>query len=243
MHLYSTDFLNQTTDSALVYISEREWLRHMDSLHCARVFAMLRFSDGTTHYSPVSALLQSQNYSEIEECIYVPLWMIPRSQEIGVDIQVDFLPEEAFPDALKIVLRPLDSAFYNTNAEEELTHALTHIGVLKRGSIVSVKLSGLGGYPMEFFVVDLEPAEIVLCNGDEVVIEFEEAVDQLDGRRPPTPPPPEPEILVPMVPADTEVAQQTGHRLGGTNRRMPDGRAWNPWREVERNGGRPPSQR
>ena len=243
MRIYSTDFLNQTTNSSLVYISEKDWLRHLDSLHCNRIFAMLRFNDGSTHYSPVSALVRDDFDTVIDDSIYIPLWMIPAAQEMGSEIEVDFFPEEAFPEALKIVLRPLDSAFYNTNAEEELTQALTQIGVLKQGSTIHLNLSGLGGYPMEFYIAHLEPAELVLCNGDEVVIEFEEAVDQFDGRRPPTPPPPPPEVLVPMVSADGPPPPSEGQRLGGVTRRMPDGRAWNPWREVERNGGRPPTQR
>lgn len=233
MRLYSTDFLNYQTESYLVYISETEWIRYMDSLHCNRIFASMRFNDGTVHYSPVSALMKNEEREE--EVIYAPLWMIPPSHEIGSEIEVEFLPEEAFPEALRIVLRPLDSAFYNTNPEEELTRALTHIGVLKTGSIVSVNLSELGGYTMEFFIVNLEPAEIVLCNGDEVIIEFEEAADQWDGRRPPTPPPPPPEILQPMVPVEG-AGGTDGQRLGGVARRMPDGRAWNPYRQVERNG-------
>ncbi len=240
MHLYSTDFLNHQTDSALVYISEREWIQYIDNLQCNRMFALLKFHDGSIHYSAVSALMRGD--SDTTDHIYVPIWMIPAGQEVGSEIEVDFLPEEAFPEALRIVLRPLDSAFYNTNAEEELTRALTHIGVLKKGSIVSLNLSELGGYSMEFYIVDLEPAEIVLCNGDEVVIEFEEAVDQWDGRRPDTPPPPPPELLVPMIPVEESAALPGRNLGGGPVRRMPDGRPWNPWRDIERNGG-PPSQR
>jgi hypothetical protein len=242
MHLYSTDYLNQATDNALVYIPEEEWVRHIDNLQCNRIFALLRFHDSSVHYSPVSTLMRGD--TDTSDHIYVPIWMIPVDQEIGSEIEVEFLPEEAFPDALRIVLRPLDSAFYNTNAEEELTRALTHIGVLKRGSTVSLNLSELGGYTMEFYIVELEPAEIVLCNGDEVVIEFEEAIDQWDGRRPDTPPPPPPELLMPMLPVEEAVVTQpVGNILGGGGvRRMPDGRAWNPWRDIERNV-RPPSQR
>ncbi len=230
MRIYSTEFLNQATNSSLVYISEREWLHHLDSFHCNRIFALLRFNNGSTHYAPVSALVRNEFDTVLDDSVYIPLWMIPPEEEMGSEIEVDFFPEEAFPEALKITLRPLDSAFYNTNAEEELTQALTQIGVLKQGSTIRLNLSGLGGYPIDFYIVSLEPAELVLCNGDEVVIEFEEAVDRFDGRRPPTPPPPPPaEILVPMIPAD---APAQGQRLGGVTRRMPDGRAWNPWRDT-----------
>lgn len=238
MLLYSTDFLSTPVDSSLVYISEAEWLRTMDSLDCKRIFAAMSFFDGTTHYSPVSALMKTE---EQEGSIYVPLWMIPPGQEMGSEIRVEFLPEEAFPEALRIVLRPLDSAFYSVNPEEELTRTLTRIGVLKKGSIISVCLSELGDYKMEFYISELEPAELVLCNGDEVAIEFEEAADQWDGRRPSTPPPPPPPETTtnppPMVPTEAPPAEvNSGRMLGGTVRRMPDGRPWNPWRQVEPNG-------
>jgi hypothetical protein len=58
----------------------------------------------------------------------------------------------------------------------------------------------------------------------EVEIQFEEAVDLWDGRRPATPIPPEVENM--LVPA-TPVGNILG---GGPVRKMPDGRPWNPYR-------------
>jgi hypothetical protein len=93
-----------------------------------------------------------------------------------------------------------------------------------------------------FYVSRLEPANICLMDGEEVSIEFEESSDRWDGR-PDTPPPPEPEVLIPpsgnsMLP-DYEVKETKwvgqGHTLGGSTEKkiMPDGRPWNPWRESK----------
>ena len=148
--------------------------------------------------------------------------MIPDGITIGEMVDVEFQTQEAFPEATRIVLKPLDSAFYSTDAKEMLTNALTRLGVLEKESIVSLRLEELGGYEMGFYIVELEPANKCLMDGEEVVIEFEEAADQWDGRRPLTPIPEEPPML--------EIPTPTGNILGGVVRRMPDGRPWNPYR-------------
>ena len=103
-----------------------------------------------------------------------------------------------------------------------LTESLTRLGVLQKGDTVLLKLEELGGYEMGFYVSELEPADIVLLNAEEVAVEFEEAADQWDGRRPGTPIPEEQAVIQPDV---------SGTVLGGGPvRRLPDGRAWNPYR-------------
>ena len=70
-------------------------------------------------------------------------------------------------------------------------------------------------------MVATEPANVILAHGDEVVIEFEEALD--------TPPP----VVTPLPePEPAPEPEQQGIMLGGDpNRIMPDGRRWNPWRD------------
>ena len=69
-----------------------------------------------------------------------------------------------------------------------------------------------------FDVVGLEPTALVLMQGDEVAIEFDEAVDAV-----PTPVAPTPvEPAEPMLP----IINDGGYKLGGT-RRTP---GWNPWK-------------
>jgi hypothetical protein len=141
---------------------------------------------------------------------------------VGEEATVTWMTEEAFPSATRIVLRPHDSAFHTVDAKEELERALTRLGVLRQGDTILIPIEGLGGYEIAFDVMITEPAEIVLAEGDEVVMEFDAALDA------PVPAAPvlEPESEEPMLPVIT------GNVLGGVSRRMPDGRAWNPYRVM-----------
>jgi hypothetical protein len=143
---------------------------------------------------------------------------------------VQWMTEDAFPPASRIVLRPHDSVFYHTDAKEELELALTRIGVLQKGQTIMVTLQSLDDYPMSFDVVELEPANIVLADGEEVVMEFEAALDAPPEpvERPATP---VPEVKFgPMLPEPTPAVAPTGRTTGGTNRYTADGRPWNPHR-------------
>ena len=150
---------------------------------------------------------------------------------------VQWMSEDFFPEATRIVLRPRDSAFYHADAKGELERALTQIGVLQSGTTITVPLDILGGYEVEFDVIVTEPVDLVLMQGDEVVIEFEEALDgaaEAQAPRPQVSPIVIPFEECPMVSSiervATPVPEPVGHILGGTSRRMADGRVWNPWR-------------
>ena len=219
-NLASTAYLDTKTDTSVCYIHHFDWVNRIQD--ASRLFAVLKFNETTTRICAVEHVTSDDIPSDMVNPIFVPLWLIPTETAVGGPIEVNFLTQEAFPEASRIVLKPLDSAFYNTDAKEMLTASLTRLGVLRKGDTVLIKLEELGGYEMGFYVVDLEPADVVLLNADEVVIEFEEAADQWDGRRPGTP------IPEPMLPI---LADVSGVILGGGPvRRMPDGRAWNPYR-------------
>jgi hypothetical protein len=168
--------------------------------------------------------------------IFAPQWILDQlgADGCGEEVTVAWRSEEFFPEATRLVLRPRDSAFYYADAREELERALTRIGVLRVGSTIKVPLQVLAGYEIEFDVMATEPADIVLMQGDEVALEFEEA---LDGAA---------EAQDMQVAEDTEDADAPmltpelrpqspitvpGYVLGGENRRTVDGRPWNPWRQ------------
>ena len=223
--LASTAYLDTGVDGTVCYINHHDWARHIQEN--SRLFAILKFNETTTRVCAVEHVLSREIPSDMENPIFVPLWMVPSDVSLGTPIEVNFLSQDAFPEATRIVLKPLDSAFYNTNAKEMLTHSLTRLGVLQKEATILLKLEELGGYEMGFYVVDVEPADTVLLNGEEVIMEFEEAADQWDGRRPPTPIP-EP---VEQIFTDSLTYNNTGAVLGGGPvRRMPDGRPWNPYR-------------
>lgn len=224
--LMTTEYLYTEADTAVCYLSHHDWVHRLGDN--ARLFALLQFDDGSTHMAAVEQVHPQQIPSDVDRPIFVPLWMIPTSQPLGEPLEVEFYTENAFPAATRLVLKPLDSAFYNTDVKEMLTGALTRLGVVEKGKTVMLRLEELGGFEMGFYISEVEPANVVLLNADEVVVEFEEAADQWDGR-PPAPPPAVDDT--PMVtPAAEEVKPQGTVLGGGPVRRLPDGRAWNPYR-------------
>jgi hypothetical protein len=119
--------------------------------------------------------------------------------------------------------------------------------MLKQGTTIPVPIEALGGYVVLFDVIATEPAELVLMQGDEVAIEFEQALDWVEPVVPaasalaPTPSQALARVNVPLVPFDEDEAllpgtstpepSDMGYRLGGiTHPPLPDGRPWNPWR-------------
>ena len=220
--LASTAYLDIDVSSSVCYIDQDDWERRLtESVDIRRLFAVITFAPYVTRVCAVEHVARRHAPQHMESPIFVPLWMLPEGAPLGDTVEVEFFSQYAFPEASRIVLKPLDSAFYNTDAKEMLTESLSRLGVLKKGDTVLLRLDELGGYEMGFYVSELEPADIVLLNAEEVAVEFEEAADQWDGR-PATPIPEEPEPLLPDV---------SGTVLGGGPvRRMADGRPWNPYR-------------
>jgi hypothetical protein len=147
-----------------------------------------------------------------EHQVYLPFQILDRLECLGSgeQKQVSIFSEEAFPEATRITVRFIDSAAYNSDIKEELEEALGKLGVLQKNTQYQIPIHALGNFPVDIFVSELEPADIVFCQGDEVAIEFEEPVDQIPPpQRCPTPIPQEVESL--MIP---EVEQPQGRVLG-----------------------------
>lgn len=149
-------------------------------------------------YAPIGQPVLSEGLHEEDEetfSSYWPLWMMDAATIAGngEEATAEILDEEFFPEATRIVLRVVDSAFYNADVKEELERALSSIGVITQHSTLQIPVAALGGFPVEVFVSKTEPANVILCDGEEVALEFEEPVDQM---RPPTPIPEEPLPLV-----------------------------------------------
>ena len=154
-----------------------------------------------------------------EKKVYMPQWLLDRHnfQGEGESYHVEILTEEAFPEATKIVLRVVDSAFYNSDIKKELELALTRLGVIEKGQLIHVPIDSLDNFDVDIYVSELEPATIVLCQGEEVVVEFEEPVDAIVDR-PLTPVPEEVETILPV---NTE---NTGNVLGSDPSSIPEWR-------------------
>lgn len=180
---------------------------------------------------------EEESKEEHKYNIYMPLWMmdaghIPGS---GEESTLDVVDDEYFPQATRIVFRVIDSAIYNADIKEELERALSSLGVIREHTTLRIPVAALGGYPVEVFLSKTEPANVVLCDGEEVAVEFEEPVDQIAPPRPPTPvpePPPllQTETLVPEAfarPSDSHEFQAfsgQGHLVGSSNANIPEWR-------------------
>jgi hypothetical protein len=184
-------------------------------------------------YAPIGQPVVLEDIHGDEETynIYWPLWMMDSANVAGNGeiTTAEILDEESFPEATRIVLRVVDSAFYNSDVKEELERALSSLGVISQHTTLQIPVAALGGFPVEVFVSKTEPANVILCDGEEVALEFEEPVDQI---RPPTPiPAPDPVLEPPsMIPVSApepqgfQAFQGQGQTLGGSGTSIPEWR-------------------
>ena len=234
-HSFAGDGMNTATCS----LEERTWTRVHDQNHGAkRLFAKISFG-ATDVFCALGNPIAATEIQAADPKLFVPPWVLDQLclDGTGEVLNVEWMSEESFPEATRIVLRPHDSAFYHADAKEELERVLTQMGILKQGVTIPVGISALGGYEILFDVVKTEPAELVLMEGDEVALEFEAALDEAPmAYEPPAtaplmtapmpPPTEEPFDTDSMIPTALPVPP-VGNVLGGTVR--PKG--WNPWRD------------
>lgn len=240
VRVYSQDFTEEK-DPFHILVEESIWRQvYRDMEEGGRIFLRL-FKEGVDWISPMGGFVKAFNPDEDSaKSVYLPIWMLDAMglQGQGETVTCSILTNDAFPEATKIKLRVVDSAFYNGDVKVELEQALSRLGILKKHTTIQIPVQALGNYPVELFVSDLEPADCVLCDGEEVAVEFEEPVDHYEPplaaamptqpTRPPTPIPADiPRLPEPMVQNETPPArafQGQGHRLGGSNDCIPEWR-------------------
>lgn len=233
VELWSHIFVSEEDEKPTCTLNKEAWTALMNRHEgCHRLFAKIDVEDKTL-YSALGSYTDC-GPGEGRTRLILPRWGLDILSALGMGepAAVTWLTEEAFPPATRIVLRPHDSAFYHADAKEELELALTTIGVLQQGQTIMVSLKALGDFPMSFDVVELDPANVVLADGEEVAIEFEAALDAPDPVERPDTPIPE-SAFASMI---AETAPTTfigeGRTTGGKNRYTADGRPWNPHRDA-----------
>lgn len=225
-------------------VSFQEWSKiHEEHSSARRIFA--RCVIGETEIicplgEPMEAAEMYGNH------IFFPTWHMNafETAPLGEEHEVEWITDEYFPPATRIVLRPHDTAFYDADTKNELELALTQYGVLRSGTTIPIEIQALDRYIIQFSVICTEPSNLVLMEGDDIDIEFENAhitenvVDVCAEPAVITPP----ALELPMLPdMPAFFAQQTpspfkgeGQMLGSASGvvrpTMPDGRPWNPWR-------------
>ena len=243
---YSTDPVEQTR----IYLSVNEWNRiHDEHSSAKRVFGRIMIGDKDV-FCPLGEPTSTGHFETgTKKPVIIPNWALEilGVEGSGEDIEITWLAEDSFPNASKVVLRSHDSALYHADIKEELERELTMYGVIVQGTTIPVTISSLGGFSLQIDIVHTYPANIVLLDGDEITFEFETALDAPEevvtepvpafpSYEPiPVATPvaefPLPESFALPIPVATVVPE--GIRLGGrVPPPLPDGRLWNPWREV-----------
>jgi hypothetical protein len=241
VHIWSKAYASSTdSDAFSVQVDKSLWERAMRHEGSRRKFLRIEHPDGLPDWiAPIGQPVQdSEDHEESFDNIYMPLWMIDAANlsGSGEEADVEIVDEEFFPQATKIVLRVIDSAFYNADIKEELERALSALGVVRQHTTLQIPIQALGGYAVEVFLAETEPANLVLCDGEEVAVEFQEPVDQIAPPRPPTPIPeplpllqtdtmvPDDFVTEPQEPRGFRPFQGQGHTLGGSNLTIPEWR-------------------
>jgi len=192
--IYSTEYLEQEVSIYNCYVGEDEWRRITNDIPTTRMFGRIVNEDK----SWIVALGQPIRSSiEDAKVMFVPNWMLQQIDLIGIgdSYEVQWMPADVFDISQDIVLRSYDKAYQSHDIQEQLSNELTKLGILQKNTEIRVMLPSLDNYEITFQIVNLSPASVVLCQGDEVRLEFEEEPIP----REPTPIPHPPEILLPDI--------------------------------------------
>lgn len=110
-------------------------------------------------------------HSEDTEVIFVPE-RVSAQLDAEEYVQLNLLREMP-PNATKIELQPLDSELYHCDIAGAVSQYLATWNVLQKHTTLSVPCEELGGYIVDIFVKNIEPADTVLLRG-EVPLELAE---------------------------------------------------------------------
>uniref|UniRef100_A0A6C0D7R2 Uncharacterized protein n=1 Tax=viral metagenome TaxID=1070528 RepID=A0A6C0D7R2_9ZZZZ len=227
--IYSTSYLEQEVSSYCCYMNEALWKRIMNDQNTSRMFARI-VKDNKYWICSVGHPIQT---SFEPNSVFVPSWMLEQIQCNGYDeeLEIDWFPSEAFDHSTKIVLQPFDTAFQIGDIQEQLSYELTKLGILQKSTNIVIQMPELGGFEVTFNVKGVEPASVVLCQGDEVELEFDYSLIEEPVARPPSPYPHDlmPETLIPepFVPENSSIP--SGSTLGGEKKQE----RYNPWRNKD----------
>jgi hypothetical protein len=122
------------------------------------------------------------------------MWMIESNQYLGdgEEVAIEAFDESLLPKAERIVIRPIDSAFLDTDVVGTLEKVFSRMGVLQQGREILIPVEELGSMMISVYIERTEPGPEVFLDGDDIPLEFEQAVDAVPSPvlRPLTPIPP-----------------------------------------------------
>ncbi len=192
MHYYQAQSILQTPygdlTSKYAYISLRDYNKWFDDHPGGLMVLQLRSETEMVRYVVVAGPYDSSIQEERnDDILYLPdsiYQEFENSGSIRLNAQVVYELEQA----TKIVLKPLDNAVYHGDMRELMESAMNEFPLLQKHTQFSVPIESLGGYMVDVWVENVEPAEVVQLGG-EVEVEFVEPLEEIvEYTRVPTPP-------------------------------------------------------
>jgi len=227
--LYSDCYADEVTEDQFVVRATQElWSKWMQENHgTTRVFLRIFHPDGDASFivalgNPVTGITENR--------VFMPDWMLAsnRLEGFGETVTIEAFESDSLAKATRIVLRPIDSSIFDADFMPVLETAFSRMGVLQQGRQIQVPIAELG-ITVDLFVEKTEPAAEVYLDGDEIPLEFEQAMDYRPpiefpiAPRPDTPVPPEPLSLFPEAEAPMFAHETAGFRpFQGKGNRLGD---------------------
>ena len=230
--IWSHALLLEQPTTTCCFVMEHEWNKiHDANANAKRIFAKISLNGLSIICAlghPVrNTLIDAQSINH--PALFIPVWAVRtlKSNGVGDIANIEWCSEEYFPEATRIIVRPQDYSFYESDIKKELEEALTEYGVLQMGTTIPIKIKALKNSEYQFDIITLEPASIVLMQGDEIAIEFEKSFNEPVAQTAPVKV--EVDFDAPIIPAKESIVDG-GYVLGETSQpRLPDGRRWYHW--------------
>ena len=163
-NIWSTEFLLNVS-SYTCHINEKEWFILQSEFNTTKIFA--RIIHGDKYWI---CALDSPNNEIPDTTICVPIWMLTQIDCYGGELlEVEFMPCEIFDHSEQVVLEALDDTIDVENIQELLSNELTKLAILQKDTIIHIDIEEC---IMLYKIVNLAPASVVLCQGDDVYLEF-----------------------------------------------------------------------
>jgi hypothetical protein len=175
--LFSIGYLNQLYEETDTYEQRdqcivpqeqwKEWIQNQET----EVLLLEIKQDSVTHILCVGGFT-----NESDTTLFLPKRCF-LSFDITKTVDVSIVKTMP-PHATKITLKPLDNELYHCDIASAVSKHLSHWQVLTKWTTLTVPCEELGGYLVDIFVSDIEPANIVLLR-DEVPLELDQPIEDV----------------------------------------------------------------
>lgn len=174
-----------TNTSKFAYISQTAFNKFFgDHEGGLQVLKLTCVPDNTIRYVAVAGPCECAD----ENAIYLPYSIYQELTTICATPRCTMTTVYELEKATKIVLKPLDNAIYHSEMRDLLEEAMMDFPLLQKHTQFTIYIEKLGDYPVDIWVEDCEPAELVQLGG-EVIVDFAEPLEEVAEWEAPAPVP------------------------------------------------------